>query len=63
MSETPRLRCPVCDSGESRVLDTLPSRDGKVIRRRRICPNKHRYTTREHIRFRVQPAAWDGPII
>lgn len=43
------MRCPVCRSGQTKVVDSRDSRDGS-IRRRRLCNNcGHRFTTRERI--------------
>lgn len=41
------LVCPQCGV-KSRVLDTRPAVEGG-IRRRRICENNHRFTTKEHV--------------
>jgi transcriptional repressor NrdR len=44
------VRCPFCDSSDSQVLDTRPSDEGDVIRRRRRCPDcDKRFTTYERI--------------
>ena len=44
------MKCPVCNSVESRVLDSRPSQDGSAIRRRRECPLcQKRFTTYEVI--------------
>lgn len=43
------MRCPVCRSGQTKVVDSRDSRDGS-IRRRRLCNGcGHRFTTRERI--------------
>lgn len=43
------MRCPVCQSGQTKVLDSRDGPDGE-IRRRRICTTcGHRFTTRERI--------------
>jgi hypothetical protein len=39
------MPCPTCGSKESTTLDSRPTSDS--IRRRRACPNGHRYTTYE----------------
>lgn len=47
------MRCPVCGHPESRVLESRPTEDGAVIRRRRECDAcAERFTTYE----KVQPA-------
>lgn len=44
------MRCPVCGAAETRVIETRSSEDGKVNRRRRICPDcEARFTTFERI--------------
>ena len=44
------MRCPVCDSHDSRVIDSRPLDDGRAIRRRRSCRAcAHRFTTYEHV--------------
>lgn len=44
------MRCPTCDSTESRVVDSRVSRGGRAIRRRRECTEcGHRFTTYERI--------------
>jgi transcriptional regulator NrdR family protein len=42
------IHCPVCQS-PSRVLETRALEADKVVRRRRICDNGHRYTTWEFV--------------
>ena len=47
------MRCPFCGNDDTNVKDSRPSDDGKVIRRRRECPEcVRRFTTFE--RFQVQ---------
>ena len=42
--------CPHCHQNSSRVIDSRPSDEGRVIRRRRECENcGHRFTTFERI--------------
>ena len=47
------IPCPACGDTHSGVLDSRPSPPSRgtagqpTIRRRRICKNGHRYTTRE----------------
>ena len=44
------MKCPVCNSSDSRVLDSRPAQDGLSIRRRRECPVcQKRFTTYEVI--------------
>ncbi len=47
------MRCPFCGHQDTNVKDSRPSDDGRVIRRRRECPEcSRRFTTFE--RFQVQ---------
>ena len=42
------MKCPVCNSSDSRVLDSRPVDDGASIKRRRECPScGKRFTTYE----------------
>lgn len=44
------MRCPVCRFGDTRVLDSRPTEEGAVVRRRRLCPNcDARFTTYEKV--------------
>ena len=44
------MKCPSCNSPDSRVLDSRPVEDGASIRRRRECPScGRRFTTYEVI--------------
>ena len=44
------MRCPFCKSDNDKVIDTRPSEDGGVIRRRRECLEcRKRYTTHEKL--------------
>jgi transcriptional repressor NrdR len=44
------VRCPYCQHGESKVIDSRDAQDGEVIRRRRECLNcGRRFTTRERV--------------
>lgn len=46
------MRCPVCRHPDSRVLDSRPTEEGAVIRRRRECMSsdcRERWTTYEKI--------------
>lgn len=44
------LKCPFCNHMESKVVDSRPTEDGSVIRRRRECFNcAKRFTTYEKI--------------
>ena len=43
------MRCSIC-SAPSRVLDSRPADDGRVVRRRRVCEARHeRFTTYEQV--------------
>ena len=42
------MRCPLCTTDETRVVDSRPADEGRAIRRRRACPRcGHRFTTFE----------------
>lgn len=44
------MRCPVCDSHDSRVIESRPLDGGRAIRRRRSCRAcARRFTTYEHV--------------
>nr|MDA8234003.1 transcriptional regulator NrdR [Clostridia bacterium] len=44
------MRCPFCNEGESKVLDSRSAEDGRAIRRRRECLIcTRRFTTYEKI--------------
>lgn len=44
------MRCPKCGGPEDKVIDSRASREGRAIRRRRVClACGHRYTTYEQI--------------
>jgi transcriptional repressor NrdR len=44
------MKCPICNSQDSRVLDSRPVEDGTSIKRRRECPScGKRFTTYEVI--------------
>ncbi len=44
------MRCPFCQTGEDKVIDSRTSKDGLEIRRRRECLGcERRYTTYERI--------------
>lgn len=46
------MRCPFCKKDNDRVIDTRPSEDGAVTRRRRECLEcKKRYTTHEKLEY------------
>jgi len=48
------VRCPFCSSDDTRVVDSRPSADGAVIRRRRECPQcGNRFTTYERMELGV----------
>ncbi len=42
------MRCPLCTTEDTRVVDSRPAEEGRAIRRRRGCPRcGHRFTTFE----------------
>ncbi|VAV90568.1 Ribonucleotide reductase transcriptional regulator NrdR [hydrothermal vent metagenome] len=42
------MRCPLCTTDDTRVVDSRPTEEGRAIRRRRSCPRcGHRFTTFE----------------
>ena len=44
------MRCPVCGASETRVVETRSSEDGRINRRRRLCPDcEARFTTYERL--------------
>lgn len=44
------MRCPYCDDGSNRVVDSRLTREGREIRRRRECDEcGRRFTTRERV--------------
>lgn len=44
------MKCPFCNNGESKVVDSRPTEEGCAIRRRRECNScKKRFTTYEKI--------------
>lgn len=43
------MRCPSCGNDDDRVIDSRSSRDGRAVRRRRVCSCGHRYTTFERL--------------
>lgn len=44
------MKCPYCDYGDSKVIDSRSADDGEAIRRRRECINcGHRFTTYERL--------------
>lgn len=44
------MKCPYCTFGESRVVDSRPTEDGTMIRRRRECTQcNKRFTTYERV--------------
>ena len=46
------MLCPFCKTGDTSVVDSRPSEDGLVIRRRRSCKCGERFTTFERVQFR-----------
>jgi transcriptional repressor NrdR len=44
------MRCPFCDNPDTRVIDSRPTDEGRVIRRRRVCDScQKRFTTYEKV--------------
>ncbi len=44
------MKCPFCDNMDSKVMDSRPTEEGTIIRRRRECPIcKKRFTTYERV--------------
>ncbi len=44
------MKCPFCDNADTRVIDSRPTDEGQVIRRRRACDKcKKRFTTYEKV--------------
>lgn len=44
------MKCPFCGNMESKVMDSRPTEEGTIIRRRRECPScKKRFTTYERV--------------
>jgi transcriptional repressor NrdR len=44
------MRCPFCDFGDSKVIDSRSSNEGRVVRRRREClACGRRFTTKEYV--------------
>ena len=42
------MRCPKCDEGDTKVLESRLSSEGRSVRRRRVCTKcQHRFTTYE----------------
>ncbi len=42
------MRCPLCTTDDTRVVDSRPAEEGRTTRRRRACPRcGHRFTTFE----------------
>ena len=46
------MLCPFCKTGETSVIDSRPTEDGAVIRRRRTCNCGERFTTFERVQYR-----------
>jgi transcriptional repressor NrdR len=45
-----RVKCPFCGYLDSKVVDSRPTEEGSIIRRRRECPScKKRFTTYERV--------------
>lgn len=48
------MRCPYCQSDNTRVIDSRESDEGQTVRRRRACPDcDERYTTFERVEFHL----------
>jgi transcriptional repressor NrdR len=44
------MKCPFCGHFDSKVMDSRPTDEGSIIRRRRECPScKRRFTTYERV--------------
>ncbi len=44
------MRCPFCEKDSTKVLDSRPTEDGRIIRRRRECEKcERRFTTYEKV--------------
>jgi len=44
------MKCPFCGNTDSKVMDSRPTEEGTIIRRRRECPScKKRFTTYERV--------------
>lgn len=49
------MHCPVCESDDTKVIDSRPADDGFAIRRRRSCPEcGYRFTTFERCVVRIE---------
>ena len=46
------MLCPFCKTGDTSVVDSRPTEDGTVIRRRRTCACGERFTTFERVQYR-----------
>jgi rRNA maturation protein Nop10 len=56
-SYTNSMPCPECGLKLSVVIDSRPNSD--AIRRRRVCPKGHRYTTYEKCRSDAYPGFYE----
>ncbi|HEY8450156.1 MAG TPA: transcriptional regulator NrdR [Bacillota bacterium] len=55
------MRCPFCQHADSRVLDSRPTEEGAVIRRRRECTAcGERFTTYERVELPLLVVKRDG---
>lgn len=44
------MKCPFCDHPDTRVIDSRPTEEGQVVRRRRVCDScRRRFTTYEKV--------------
>ena len=46
------MLCPFCKTGDTSVVDSIPTEDGNAIRRRRTCSCGERFTTFEGVQYR-----------
>lgn len=55
------MACPVCGSRKTHCVDSRVSANGKSTRRRKVCLNGHRFTTREMIEpdCHAEWSAWE----
>lgn len=57
------MRCQMCNSHETRVIDSRSAEDGRAIRRRREClACNHRFTTYERISYQPLVLKRDGRV-
>ena len=57
------MRCPYCDAGSTRVVDSRPTEAGAVVRRRRNCTGcGNRFTTYERADVTLSVRKRDGRV-